>query len=1064
MGRKVQFDVLALAKAQGFEASSAKIDRLAQSADKSAKSFERQRRETKLLSTSLLAIGSAAIPVAAVSTGLGGLAVAGGVALLAVKGIEKEIKAGTPTGNAYAASIATIKTNVSGLERAAAGGVLGGFQKSVKQLQPLMPALTRDTALYAHQLGDIGGNTGVGFVRLLRDFHPLFAQVGADLEGGSAKFAQWSKSSQGVQRFVAYAQTQLPQVESTFGALFTTVSHVTQGLEPFGSTTLLAIRVFSQAINSIPVGVLQTLLPILAGLKVGNTLSASINNASVGLTGFAKKATTAGGLASKSAGFVGGLGKAVGFLGPAGLAAGVALGGLSVVLGRSKKATVEQTSRINELVAAIENGTAAAGAWNNALETGAADATKTGLSQKQITAALIGTQAAYAGAQKHLDQYKQVQDNAALSGGQFGATAQQVAARQQEVAAQTDKLKASLAESRREYEAAKQRVADYATQQGSSALAAQITNDSYLKIAKSLGVTGDAYIKAKLAADSSTESQRQATLVMQLEGDTAGLLKQALDGLAGKALSVGEAQTRLAQSATAAAQALKTNGNTVALNTAKGQANRAAIEAMAEASRGLVDAQLKNVKSSTSANAVIDKANEKFKTNAARIYGAKSKAYEYAVQVGLIPHVAATDVRFNDSKARAKARALKAWVESLHPVMEVTAHTSITSGHGKLAQRAGGGGAPNGWFTVGERGYELAYKSGSQVQFFSHQQSQAMTGMARVPGYAAGTGAGIRLSVETKGLPALVAAVKGTTSALNTALRSLMSQLLRGNKAGLAPASFVRTISRENTQLLGEARKRDLVAARIKSANQRLVAAQTALTQERATVTQASLSFFNLGSADTSSTAGFLADLTNRAHYTKQFATDLKSLTHRLPKALIRQLGEEGVDQAGTATHLLASMSAAELKRVGSLYATAAAASGSVGSAVARSLYGAGVNAAKGLIAGLRSQERSLAAVMRHLASIMVGQIRHELGIHSRSKVGYELGAYFGMGMENGISSRYQKVRTASAGLADAAVPSMGGGTGRSVTNYNEFNITTSDPNVAAERAAARLSWTSQTP
>ncbi len=72
--------------------------------------------------------------------------------------------------------------------------------------------------------------------------------------------------------------------------------------------------------------------------------------------------------------------------------------------------------------------------------------------------------------------------------------------------------------------------------------------------------------------------------------------------------------------------------------------------------------------------------------------------------------------------------------------MEVVAHTSLSAGHGKLAQFAGGGSVKDGWFTAGERGYELGFKRGSQVQFFSHAQSRAMTGMASVPGYATGTG------------------------------------------------------------------------------------------------------------------------------------------------------------------------------------------------------------------------------------------------------------------------------------------------------------------------------------
>jgi TP901 family phage tail tape measure protein len=61
--------------------------------------------------------------------------------------------------------------------------------------------------------------------------------------------------------------------------------------------------------------------------------------------------------------------------------------------------------------------------------------------------------------------------------------------------------------------------------------------------------------------------------------------------------------------------------------------------------------------------------------------------------------------------------------------------THLFSGGSKPPGRASGGGAPEGFFTVGEQGPELAYKSGDQVQIFSNSQSKRM-----IPGFATGTG------------------------------------------------------------------------------------------------------------------------------------------------------------------------------------------------------------------------------------------------------------------------------------------------------------------------------------
>jgi len=710
MGKSTSFDVLATAKAVGFDEASRKINKLGDDGKKSMSG----------LVTAALAIGPALIPIAAAATGaMAGLSAAAAVAVVGFLGIQEAMKRGTAIGLQYKAAFEPVVGEFGQLKQIAAQGMFAGINRGLKELQPLFPALNRDTAVFASQLGSIVGHAAPGLVSMFHQLEPLFMQIGNDLTGGAAKFQAWAKSSDGIKNFVAYAQRQLPVVEQTLGQLITTVSHLAQGFAPFGSTSLQAIRLFSSAINAIPIGTLQVLVPLLVGAALGFKAMSAASNAATGLEKFATKSAIAGGVAGKSAGLVSGLGKAVGFLGPLGLAAGVGLGVMSAVMGRGQKAAVESTKRVNELTQAIENGTAEIGAWNNALETGAAKATQAGLSQHQIIVAITETAVQYQDAQKALDDYQKIQNNAAVTGGQFGATAQQIAARQQEVAAQTDKLRSSLSQSRDEYEKAKKAAADYATQQGDSVLAAQVQSGAIAKVAAGMGLTTSAYFEAKLAADKHTKSTETATAAMQLEGDTAGLLAAKLAGLAGKSLAVGQAETQFHQAITSATTALKQNGRTVDENTAKGQANRSAIESMSSANRSLVAAQLQGVKSSTQANRIIDQANATFDRNAAKIYGAKSAAYAYAVQVGHIPHVAATDVRFNDTTARRRALALKQWIQSLNPVMTVAIHTigaPNAGGAGKLAQRAGGGPVVKGTpYLVGEKGPEI-FLSGQSGQ------------------------------------------------------------------------------------------------------------------------------------------------------------------------------------------------------------------------------------------------------------------------------------------------------------------------------------------------------------
>ena len=291
MARTVRFDVLATAKAVGFDEADRKIQHLSGTAKKSMSG----------LVVAAAALAPALIPIAAAATGLGGIAVAGGVAVLAIKGIQKEMKDGTPIGQAYTANLATLKGNLTELEHTAAGGVLTGFKKSVAQIQPLMPALNRDTALYSSQLGEIAGNTGVALVTLFHRFEPLFAQFNQDLVAGSVKLAAWAKSSTGVSSFVAYAQAQLPKVEQFFGTLAVTVGHLAQGFAPFGGFILSDLTAFSKVVNAIPIPVLKVAAPAVISLvvamkamQVAAAVAPGIIKLNSALVGFAAAETTVG--------------------------------------------------------------------------------------------------------------------------------------------------------------------------------------------------------------------------------------------------------------------------------------------------------------------------------------------------------------------------------------------------------------------------------------------------------------------------------------------------------------------------------------------------------------------------------------------------------------------------------------------------------------------------------------------------------------------------------------------------------------------------------------------------
>lgn len=646
-----------------------------------------------LLVTALLAVGPAAIPIAGVAAGaLFGLAAAGGAALLAVLGIRDAMKQGTSVGQSYKAAFAPVTAEFKQLKEIGAENVFSGINKGIQDSKGLFPELNKQVGQYTTQLGYIVGNTGPALLGFLSQMSPLFTEVGNQLVLGSQGFKDWATSGDKAGKFVAYVQGQLPAVISFIGQTATAVEHLVIGLGAMGGGTLSGLTMMLRLFNSIPIGILQIAAPavlsLVFALKGLNAISSfpGIRNLNLGL---------AGGL---------------GLIGV--VTAGIYA--LSQVLNQNAadqahiaQATQTYTQALQANSGAVDDNVRAQELQNLA-QAGVLDlARKAGLSMSDLTTIIEGQAPSW--------------DTLVTKTGSLGIAGIKLA---NELQAQNKAFHAGKAES------------DALSDSLNRTLGGVIgfgnaVNQNVVK----LGTTVGAYGAATKAADKQATATANATLQMRIEGDTAGLLKVALDTLAGKTLSLGEAQTHYAQTVTAATDAIRQNGTAVDLNTAKGQANRSAIEQMAEANRTLITAQLQGITSSTRANAIIDQANQTFATNAAKIYGAGTAAYDYALKVGAIPHVAVTQVSLDDAAAQkrladynAKIRATPAyWETQLRlNIQEVTNKQAAGSAGTGLSQRASGGQLNEGYTLINEKGPELLYKRGNSVEVVTAGRTKAM--------------------------------------------------------------------------------------------------------------------------------------------------------------------------------------------------------------------------------------------------------------------------------------------------------------------------------------------------
>lgn len=322
------------------------------------------------------------------------------------------------------------------------------------------------------------------------------------------------------------------------------------------------------------------------------------------------------------------------------------------------------------------------------------------------------------------------------------------------------------------------------------------------------------------------------------------------------------------------------------------------------------------------------------------------------------------------------------------PVIGKTAGGSVYGGH--LKQYASGGGVQDGFFTVGERGWEAGYKKGSQVQIFPHSVSQRMLGASRVPGYANGTSAAtqyrnlsaslttLRIKIDDTDLSRLQNVLSGSATSIRAVMQSLITDLDRAvSKAG-SGSGIVAAVRMDNIQLLKLAGQRDSINRRMGAANQRLATLRDASKQEAANIAGAIRGDFDITTAGQyqagssgvtrSSAARIASDLAKQLADTRRFGSQLSLLAKRgLNKDLLRQLAESGVDRAGVNVNALASASTAQLRSINASYRGISSTAGGIGQNVASSLYHAQIVSAQHVVSTLERQRHDANTQMTRL-------------------------------------------------------------------------------------------------
>lgn len=262
------------------------------------------------------------------------------------------------------------------------------------------------------------------------------------------------------------------------------------------------------------------------------------------------------------------------------------------------------------------------------------------------------------------------------------------------------------------------------------------------------------------------------------------------------------------------------------------------------------------------------------------------------------------------------------------------------------------------------------------------------------------------------------AASNKVANAVNDAFRA---KLISGNQRQSAL-----TVLRKNTSsLLSLVGQSNAVAAKLKLAQASLKDIQNSYLKAQADASQKVKDSFALVTPG----ANFVnldvlqKKLVDTVSVAQDFAKNIQTLTKRgLDKELLGQLADAGAKDGNVVAKALANASDEQLKAFNTLSGQLTSASNTVGTAVADSLFGAGMRAAQGLVQGLQSQQKQIEQVMANIANRIAGTLKKALKIKSPSRIMYDIGQFISEGLLDGIGSLEGRVRAAANSLAQSAI------------------------------------------
>ncbi|WP_416975665.1 phage tail tape measure protein [Streptomyces sp. 4F14] len=281
----------------------------------------------------------------------------------------------------------------------------------------------------------------------------------------------------------------------------------------------------------------------------------------------------------------------------------------------------------------------------------------------------------------------------------------------------------------------------------------------------------------------------------------------------------------------------------------------------------------------------------------------------------------------------------------------------------------------------------------------------------------------------------LIDGLTGSTKQIKAASGKVSDILADSLRPGKARSAALKSLGTGTKRLLALASQEEKVAARLKTAQKQYADLIAARDKLAADVKKGVLDGADITKQDTGGwpqTADtILAGLQANRAAADRFAANLGQLRKKGVSAdLITQIAQAGVAQGSSAAAALANASSAQIKSINAEQTALVRAAGAAGATAGDAMYGAGIQAAAGLIRGLQSQQRAIEQQMLKIAQSMTKSIRKSLGIKSPSRVMALVGRYTAQGLIKGVEGERAAVTRSMSSLVETPAPGSYGGTG----------------------------------